>query len=342
MISEDQMVYAFSDESTRPAVQAALDEEMAFRETYYATNGFHWSGTVYPRPPPTLPIIKATHIGQKIVVPISDPKARQYLCSVPAPQNNLDEFDDESNQVYVHQCLRDGRQPDTTETSRTSGSLTLEVISLEPRVFYVQNFLSDFEADYIITQARPKLAASTVGHGINAQVDTTRTSKSAWVTRTHSEIMEAIYRRVALVTAIPQEILTENSNVESLNVLHYPKGGEYTPHYDWGPNGKIASRFLSGLMYLNTPLQGGGTSFPKSKTPNAYVPATKGSYAFFYDLLEDGNGDVLSLHAGTVVEKGHKWIAPLWIWDPTMNGQPHQFGDVSDAKLQTITPKSEL
>ena len=38
---------------------------------------------------------------------------------------------------------------------------------------------------------------------------------------------------------------------------------------------------------------------------------------FFYDLLPDGNADELSLHAGMPVLKGEKWIAPMWIWDPS-------------------------
>lgn len=46
------------------------------------------------------------------------------------------------------------------------------------------------------------------------------------------------------------------------------------------------------------------------------IPAQKGTVAFFYSLLEDGNADELSLHAGTPVTAGEKWIAPLWIWEP--------------------------
>ena len=38
---------------------------------------------------------------------------------------------------------------------------------------------------------------------------------------------------------------------------------------------------------------------------------------FFYDLLPDGNADELSLHAGLPVLKGEKWVAPMWIWDPS-------------------------
>ena len=51
-----------------------------------------------------------------------------------------------------------------------------------------------------------------------------------------------------------------DSNVESLNILNYPVKAEYTPHYDWGADGQIESRFLSGLIYLNEPEAGTMTS----------------------------------------------------------------------------------
>ena len=44
----------------------------------------------------------------------------------------------------------------------------------------------------------------------------------------------------------------------------------------------------------------------------------KGSAVLFYNLLEDGNGDVNSLHAALPVLRGEKWLANLWIWDPAL------------------------
>jgi hypothetical protein len=52
----------------------------------------------------------------------------------------------------------------------------------------VNDFLSEFETDYIIQQAAPKLGRSTVGHGEDARDSGTRTSKSAWLNRGHSEV----------------------------------------------------------------------------------------------------------------------------------------------------------
>jgi len=42
----------------------------------------------------------------------------------------------------------------------------------------VKNFLSNFEADYIIAQAGPKMGVATVGNGANARPSKQRTSKS--------------------------------------------------------------------------------------------------------------------------------------------------------------------
>ena len=53
-------------------------------------------------------------------------------------------------------------------------------------------------------------------------------------------------------------------------------------------------------------------------------PTKKGSAVLFYNMLKDGNGDDLALHAGEPVERGTKWACNLWIWDPHrgMRGSP--------------------
>merc|ERR1711988_2037433 len=109
-------------------------------------------------------------------------------------------------------------------------------------------------------------------------------------------------------------------NVEAINVLHYGVGAEYTPHFDWGADGNVNSRFISTLLYLNTPEGGGETTFPRARNPDGSlhvkVKANKRQALWFYDLLPDGNADEMSLHSGAPVLQGEKWIAPLWIWEP--------------------------
>ena len=90
-------------------------------------------------------------------------------------------------------------------------NMTLTALSVAPRVFEIQNFLSTVEIDHILNLAGGiELARSTVG---NAQKDLgnetagninpgevktdTRTSFNAWMKRSKSPIVDAIYRRAA-------------------------------------------------------------------------------------------------------------------------------------------------
>ena len=57
---------------------------------------------------------------------------------------------------------------------------------------------------------------------------------------------------------------------------------------------------------------GGETSFPKADTAFKVRPS-KGTALLFYNLLDDGNGDDLAMHAALPVRSGDKWAANLWV-----------------------------
>jgi prolyl 4-hydroxylase len=200
--------------------------------------------------------------------------------------------------------------------------LTAEVISLEPRAFIVENFLSEAEADHIVALAKPKIKLSTVGNseGGGIRASDTRTSHNTWLTRTVSNITDTITRRVADVLGLDESILTPQRNSEEMQVVHYINGQKYDSHHDWGVSGYPESRYITMLMYLTTQLDdnsGGETSFPKGgENGGIKVKPVKGTAVFFYNLLPDGNGDDLSLHAALPVWSGEKWLANYWIWDP--------------------------
>ena len=72
------------------------------------------------------------------------------------------------------------------------------------------------------------------------------------------------------------------------------------------------SRYITLLFYLNdqaSPNAGGETSFPKAANGRGIkVHPGKGSAVMFYNLLEDGNADELTLHSATPVVEGEKWL----------------------------------
>jgi prolyl 4-hydroxylase len=70
-------------------------------------------------------------------------------------------------------------------------------------------------------------------------------------------------------------------------------------------------------------LWGGETVFPRAITRNNHdgikVKLRSGDAVVFYNVLPDGNLDDLSQHAGGKVERGVKYVANIWVWDPIVN-----------------------
>ena len=204
-------------------------------------------------------------------------------------------------------------------------SLQVETISLTPRAFLVEDFLSPFEAAEVIRLAAPHVDRSYVGQGDSGGVLTssTRTSSNTWLSRQESDVVDILYRRVADVTGIDERLLTPSNNAERMQVVHYEEGEAYSAHHDWGVRGYADSRFLTVLLYLSDPPSssaGGETAFPKGGDDGMgfQIVPKRGNAVFFYNLLEDGNGDDLSLHAALAVNEGEKWLANVWIWDPRL------------------------
>jgi prolyl 4-hydroxylase len=148
----------------------------------------------------------------------------------------------------------------------------------------------------------------------------TRTSKNTWVGRTANDVTETLYRRAAHLLNLDDGLLQTHTNSEEMQVVTYINGQKYDAHHDWGSHGSPATRLITLLLYLTdqeTPNAGGETSFPKGANGKGFkVPPVKGNAVLFYNLLEDGNGDDLSLHAALPVFEGQKWLANFWVWDP--------------------------
>jgi prolyl 4-hydroxylase len=165
------------------------------------------------------------------------------------------------------------------------------------------------------------MAGSTVGNrdGGGSRRSETRTSRNAWVARDSSPVIDTIYRRAADLLNIDEKLLISHKNAEDMQVVHYELGQKYDSHHDWGVSGYPESRFITLLLYLTDQLHpnaGGETAFPKGLNGRGFkVHPGKGSAVLFYNLLEDGNGDDLALHAALPVLEGNKSLANFWIWD---------------------------
>jgi prolyl 4-hydroxylase len=219
------------------------------------------------------------------------------------------------------------------------GDFTVKVVSVTPRVFTIENFLTLAECQEIIRLGVDKgLTLSTLHSGPTARAtnDTsTRSSSNTWLTRDTSSLTEDIYQRASQLTNIDPELFQKfhetsaqyHSVAESMQIVRYRKGEEYTPHHDFvfpSINDRFqGTRFATLLIYLNTVEEGGETRFPRAvnnyNSDGLEIAPRAGTAVLFYNMLEDGNVDDLSQHGSNkVLGNTNKWIANLWIWDPVI------------------------
>ncbi len=182
-----------------------------------------------------------------------------------------------------------------------------------PRVVVLGGFLSDDECDALIAAAAPRMSRSeTVVHETGGnEINAARTSEGMFFGRGESPLCERIEARIAALLNWPVV------NGEGLQVLHYRPGAEYKPHHDYfdpAQPGMAAVLARGGqrvgtlVIYLNTPDQGGGTTFPDV---GLEVGPIKGNAVFFsYDRP---HASTRSLHGGAPVLAGEKWVATKWL-----------------------------
>lgn len=193
----------------------------------------------------------------------------------------------------------------------------MEVLSWSPRIFKFKNFATPEECDTLIQMANDRLKLSTLyaGEG-NFNDAKTRSSKDMFFGPDETKWLD---ERIARATRIPA------SHGESLTVIHYDEQQQYLPHFDYFQYGEDAAtdnllntygnRLATFIVYLNDMDEdaGGTTSFPHAAAGRVSVRPRKGDATFFYNMSPDGAVDPSSLHTGSPVLKGEKWIATKWI-----------------------------
>ena len=190
------------------------------------------------------------------------------------------------------------------------------LLSVNPRIYYLADFLSKEECDYIIKLAGPYLQRSRVfsresdAYGVESQG---RTSRGMFLyQKMLTPKVAEIEKRISKVMGIPRE------NGEPMQVVHYKEGEEYQYHYDTFDTAMPGSEsiYLQGgqrtatfLIYLNNVEEGGETHF---YCPDIKVHPKRGDVVIFFPSFKDGTPDSATLHAGLPVIRGEKWIMTRW------------------------------
>ncbi|AKJ30029.1 2OG-Fe(II) oxygenase [Caldimonas brevitalea] len=183
----------------------------------------------------------------------------------------------------------------------------------DPRVVVFGGLLSDDECDELMSLAGGRLARSeTVKTDTGtSEINAARTSEGMFFQRGENPLCARIEERIAALLRWPLD------HGEGLQVLRYRPGAEYKPHYDYFDPAQPGTatvlrrggqRVGTLVVYLNTPVKGGATTFPDVKLDVAPI---KGNAVFFsYDRAHPATR---TLHGGAPVIEGEKWVATKWL-----------------------------
>ena len=208
---------------------------MLFAKQYKAKTGREWLALYGHRFPPRYHMWPAESLGQTHTITTKEIHFVEY-----PPEEELAK----GISLYgprPEEITRNRKFRDTYPTM----NLTLTVLSAAPRVFEIQNFLSDLEVDHILQIANNKddLSTSTTRAGKHAHATeqkSSRTSTNTWIGRHESIVLDAIYRRAADVLQIDEKFLRYRRKLEipefseskvgiaeSLQLVHYDVGQQY-------------------------------------------------------------------------------------------------------------------
>lgn len=205
---------------------------------------------------------------------------------------------------------------------RNPDALKIEAEGLD--LFIVRNVLSGDEAQQIIDLMEPNMEPSAL-LGDTSDADF-RTSYSANPDPDHP-IMHLLEKRIEAVVGIQPEL------GETVQGQRYHQGQQFKPHYDWLARNEDywAAEYQSGgqrtwtaMMFLNEPEAGGHTVFTKA---NISVRPRLGNLLVWNNLTVDGWENELSMHCGSPVTAGVKYIVTKWYrerpWSPVAAAGVH-------------------
>lgn len=184
-----------------------------------------------------------------------------------------------------------------------------------PLIAVLDGVLSDEECDELIRRSADKMRRSTTVDPVTGkhEVIADRSSEGTFFALNADPFIARLDRRISEVMNWPVE------NGEGLQILHYGVGGEYKPHFDYFPPEEPGSqvqmtiggqRVSTMVMYLNEVEEGGTTIFPEI---GLEVVPKKGSAVYFEYTNSQNQLDKLTLHGGSPVTRGEKWIVTKWM-----------------------------
>lgn len=176
-------------------------------------------------------------------------------------------------------------------------------------IYLMKDFLTEAECDALIilidADRRP---SGLLSDSIDLDF---RTSESCNL-NPHHDVVKAAEQKISAITGI------DPTHGETIQGQRYAVGQQFKPHHDffhtdqpyWAEQrNRGGQRSWTLMVFLNEPAAGGQTNFPEARV--AIVPRT-GALLMWNNLDEMGEPNARSLHQGTPVTDGVKYIITKW------------------------------
>lgn len=222
-------------------------------------------------------------------------------------------FQNEHNQSFMYENSRFSHQGNYIETSDRKVRIVSRMD--RPCIAILDDLFSKEECKALIDLSRGKLQRSaTIDPNTGEEmIIEERTSWGTFFELNENGFIAQLDQRISEVMNQPIE------NGEGLQILNYKIGAEYQPHFDYFEEEEVGSqshlekggqRVSTLVVYLSDVEIGGETIFP---TIGLSVKPKAGSAVYFEYCNSMGQLDPLSLHGGSPVLKGEKWIVTKWM-----------------------------
>ncbi|KAH9897514.1 hypothetical protein F4778DRAFT_783090 [Xylariomycetidae sp. FL2044] len=218
---------------------------------------------------------------------------------------------------------------------------TTELVSVDPLIIYIHDFISDPEIDSLLASGDPLFEPSwLVGNDGTRKLSRRRTSHSAFLP-TNQEAVKCILERaeqfLGALISLPHD------DFQPPQLVRYAPGQQFKVHADWfdepqerrpdsDGTGSHWNRPASFLAVLEDGCTAGETWFPHVDLPSRALAAAeakgshwrkhedggtafkpvRGNALFWVNLLANGTGDDRVRHAGLPVREGLKTAMNIW------------------------------
>ena len=191
----------------------------------------------------------------------------------------------------------------------------------DPLIKSFQEFLPAPVCRRLIRLSSQRLKPALVYDAVNKRnfQSATRTNSIAEFNLVENDLVHfLIQERMSAACGVPMV------QMEGTAILNYQPGQEISDHYDFIdpdlPNyqqeiTENGQRIITFLIYLNDDYSGGETVFPKLDISHK---GRTGEGLFFVNALANGISDLRTLHAGTPLQNGEKWIVSQFIRNRTV------------------------